>query len=450
MDNMSYASYLQIVKDINYANQFSPNDTHRYHGPFYEPEDYVDYRTVEKLKKEWIGHVKEKYEDSKRGNTAIGKFLKAYPLKFKEFCVLLDLIEDDNEKTDFEKENGIRESKDIFKKHKVRYESSQLRRFKLVYKLIDPLRPIKSVYEVSYKAQLALKNKKYTDEYQQLDMALEEESKRNSPDQLDGLYYIIEPKVNFNDLVATEKLKNELKAALSRETKKEQIFKKWGFSKVIEYGRGTTLNFRGPPGTGKTLVAYCLAKELGRKLLMVRYDQLQNCFVGVTEKHIQMVFKIAKAKNAVLFFDEADAIALSRSSLERSWEMSQVNTLLKELERFDGICIFATNFAEKYDQAFERRLTMHIDFKLPDKEQQLMILDKLLPKKSRENGLMLNDFNLEGLSGGDIKNVTLNAAGFAAKDNSEKICKKHIQEAIESVKKAKLVQDDLKSQQYLG
>ena len=88
---------------------------------------------------------------------------------------------------------------------------------------------------------------------------------------------------------------------------------------------------------------------------MVRYDQLQNCFVGVTEKHIQRVFKIAKTKNAVLFFDEADAIALSRSNLQQSWEMSQVNTLLKELERFDGICIFATNFAEKYDQAFERR-----------------------------------------------------------------------------------------------
>ncbi len=447
---INYISYMQVAKDINYAEEFVSNYRDSHNGHFYEPEDYVDFRIIKKLKNEWIEHVNEKYQATIKSNSTLGKFLKQYPLKFKEFCVLLDLIEETNETTDFERENGIKECKDIFKKHNVRFESSNLRRFKLVYKIVNPLRPMKTVYEISYKAQLALKNKKYIDEYHQLDMALEEESKRNSPDELESLYYIIEPKANFNDLIVSEKLKDELKAAFSRETKKEQIFKKWGFSKVIEYGRGTTLNFRGPPGTGKTLAAHCLAKELNKKLLMVRYDQLQNCFVGVTEKHIQMVFKIAKAKNAVLFFDEADAIALSRSNLQMSWEMSQVNTLLKELERFDGVCIFATNFAEKYDEAFERRLTMHIDFKLPDKGQQLMILDKLLPKKSRENKLAIKDFNLEDLSGGDIKNVALNSAGFAAKDNAEKICKKHIQEAIESVRKAKFIQNDLKSLHYFG
>jgi AAA+ superfamily predicted ATPase len=296
---------------------------------------------------------------------------------------------------------------------------------------------MKAVYEVSYKAQLALKNRKYTDEYQQLDMGLEEESKRNSPDELESLYYIIESKFNFNDLVASEKLMKNLKSALSRETNKDKIFKDWGLGKVIEYGRGTTLNFRGPPGTGKTLAANCLAKELNKKLLMVRYDQLQNCFVGVTEKHIQMVFKIAKAKNAVLFFDEADAIALSRKNLEKSWEMSQVNTLLKELERFDGVCIFATNFAEKYDTAFERRLTMHIDFDMPNKEQCIKILDKILPKKSRDKKLSLNGLNLNGFSGGDIKNIVLNAAGIASRDKSDKIKRKHIREALALVKSGK-------------
>ena len=438
---MTYTSYLQVVKDINYKEQFDANDRHsRFYGPYCEPEEYVDRRTINKLKKEWLDYVKEKYEYTKKSSSSLGKFLAKYPLKFKEFCVLLDLIEENNEKTDFEMDNGIKECKDIFKKHKVRFESSQLRRFKLVYKIVHPLRPMKTVYEISYKAQLALKNRKYTDEYQQLDMALEEESKRDSPDELDSLYYVIEPKVNFNDLIASIELKEDLKSALSRETKKEQIFKKWGFGKVIKYGRGTTLNFRGPPGTGKTLAAHCLAKELNRKLLMVRYDQLQNCFVGVTEKHIQRVFKIAKTKNAVLFFDEADAIALSRSNLQQSWEMSQVNTLLKELERFDGICIFATNFAEKYDQAFERRLTMHIDFKLPDVNQRLEILMKVLPKKSRDKDLALKGLNLDGLSGGDLKNVALNAAGIAAKEDSDKISRNHIEKAIQMVKSGKYVE----------
>ena len=263
---------------------------------------------------------------------------------------------------------------------------------------------------------------------------------------------MIEPKFNFDDLVAPKELINNLKTALAREKNKDKIFNRWGFKNVIDYGRGTTLNFRGPPGTGKTLAANCFANELGRKLLMVRYDQLQNCFVGVTEKHIQMVFKLAKMKNAVLFFDEADAIALSRSFLERSWEMSQVNTLLKELERFEGVCIFATNFAEKYDPAFERRLTMHIDFKLPDKEQSLKILDTLLPKKSRDKNFSFEALNLADLSGGDIKNVVLNAAGIAAKEKSSKISNEHIEEAISIVRiaKSKGEEPPNKKQVYIG
>ncbi|MCP3682878.1 MAG: ATP-binding protein [bacterium] len=437
---MSYTSYLQIINDINYMEEFDPEDKmSRFGHSYFEPEEFIDPRIVKRVKKIWLERVKEKYEASKNSKSAIGKFLAEYPLKFKEFCCLLDLVEESNDKGDLEHENGIKVTNDVFKKHKVRFRSSSLKRYKLVFKIVDPLRPMKTVYEVSYKAQLALKNKKYTDEYQQLDMALEEEAKRNSPDALESLYYIIEPKSGFSDLVAASALKEKLKAALSREQKKDLIFKKWGFNRVIEYGKGTTLNFRGPPGTGKTLSAHCLAKELGTKLLMVRYDQLQNCFIGVTEKHIQQIFSIAKVKNAVLFFDEADAIALNRASLEQSWEMSQVNTLLKELERFDGVCIFATNFSEKYDPAFERRLTMHIDFALPDNKQGIEILNKVLPKRSRDERMDLNSFNLENLSGGDIKNVALNAAGIAAKENSPKIMKNHLSEAITLVKGSKKI-----------
>jgi SpoVK/Ycf46/Vps4 family AAA+-type ATPase len=182
------------------------------------------------------------------------------------------------------------------------------------------------------------------------------------------------------------------------------------------------------------MAANVIAKELGKKLLMVRYDQIQNMWVGETEKHIQRIFSIASKKNAVLFFDEADAIALNRATLEQSWEMSQVNTLLKELERFEGVCIFATNFASKYDPAFERRLTMHINFQMPNKEQCRQILDKLLPKKSREKSFDLNSLDIEGLSGGDLKNIALNAAGIAAKKNADRISIEHVKEAITMAK----------------
>jgi SpoVK/Ycf46/Vps4 family AAA+-type ATPase len=319
---------------------------------------------------------------------------------------------------------------DVFRKYKVRYESSQLKKKKLVFKIVNPLTPLKEIYEISYKVQLTLKNKKYTDEYHQLDLALEDQANRNSIDDLDNLYYLIKPKYSHNEFIASDKIKEGIRSAIAREEKKDQIFKEWGLGKVITYGKGTTLNFRGPPGTGKTLAANWMSKILNKQLMVVRYDQIQSMWIGGTEKHIQRVFKIASIKKAVLFFDEADAIALSRENLGRSWEMSTVNTLLKELERYEGVCIFATNFHEKYDKAFERRLTMHIDFELPTQKQRIQILDKHLPKKARDKNLNLDSLDLSLMSGGDIKNLVLNSAGVAARDDSDKIKRKHIIEAL--------------------
>ena len=92
---------------------------------------------------------------------------------------------------------------------------------------------------------------------------------------------------------------------------------------------------------------------------------------------------------------------------------------------------------------------MHINFEIPGKDQQLMILDKLLPKKSRDKSLDLKGLNLDVFSGGDIKNVVLNAAGFAAKVGSDKIKRKHIEEAIITVRKAKSSVDG-KDVAYMG
>jgi len=446
---MSYHSYLEVSRDINYAKRFNygSHEILQYRMT----EKRINFKDLIKLQVIWCEQMQQDYEETRKTDSTLGRFLKKYPLKFKEFCSLLELIDDSNEMSDFERDDFIVEDKkDILKNHNVCFESSQLKRYKLIFRIINPLRPMKVRYEVSFKAQLELQGKKYTDEYQQLDMALEEESKINTPDQLESLYYLVKPRFDLNDLIAPLSLKEELRTAMVREQKKDLIMKRWQVGKIIEYGKGTTLNFRGPPGTGKTLAAHCLAKELGKELLIVRYDQLQNMFIGVTEKHIQQVFKMASRKKAVLFFDEADAIALSRNYLEKSWEMSQVNTLLKELERFEGVCIFATNFAEKYDSAFERRLTMHIDFKLPTKEEASKILDKLLPERARDKELVIEGMNLDGLSGGDLKNVVLNAAGIAAKANSLKISKEHIEGAIQMVKKAKNQVNDKDETRYIS
>lgn len=407
---MVYNTYKEVIADMEYANEIS-----------YDPDEEFDKKV--KLTILWRKKIKQKYEDTKNSNTKLGKFLKMYPLSLKELRILVELIGDH----DFY--FGISSNQSIFEKYRLKYNRSNLRKHKLVFKIRNPKTPMSTDYVVSYRAQLALLGKKYTSEYEELDMAMEEESNRGL-DGLDTLYYTIKPNVGFKDLIVDDKLKQDLFSAVARADNHDKIFKEWGLGRVIDYGRGTTLNFRGPPGTGKTMAANCLAKELDKLLLMVRYDQIQSMWVGETEKHIQRVFKLAKSKKAILFFDEADAIAHNRAGLEKSWEMSAVNTLLKELERFEGVCIFATNFSEKYDKAFERRLTMHIDFKLPTESQGALILDKILPNKARAKGLTLEGLNLAGLSGGDIKNVALNAAGIAAKEKTEKIERAHIKEAI--------------------
>ena len=447
---MTYSNCNQLKDDLQYLNLIDNSFGRGSRFDHLEPRsERIDIKDLYRLKDIWAERIKEKFDKTKKSDNKFGAFLKKYNLQLKEMLCILELIDDDVSKSDFEKENLIGTQHDPFKRYRVRFESSALKRQKLVFKITNPLRPMKTVYEISYKAQLELAGKKYTDEYQQLDMALEEEAKRNSPDQLDSLYYSITPTKTINDLIASEKLKDDLKTAIQREIQKNKIMKEWGIGKIIEYGKGTTLNFRGPPGTGKTLAANVIAKELDKKLLMIRYDQIQNMMVGETEKNLQKAFSIAKSKNAVLFFDEADAIATDRATHQRTYETSQVNVLLKELEKFEGVCIFATNFGDKFDPAFERRLTMHIDFQLPDKTQAEKILEITLPKKAIEKRLNLSELDLSGLSGGDIKNVVLNAAGIAAKYEAKKIGKEHLEEAIQITKRTKQ-QEGTERQVYHG
>ena len=448
---MSYSNHQQLKDDIRYIKSLTSNlNRLERFDPYMVSSERINYKDVMKLEQLWAQRIKNKFEETKKQKSKFANFLNEYSLSMKEVNCLIELIDNDTDKTDFEKMNFTKEIYDIFKRNKLRYESSALKRHKLVFRITDPLRPLRVVYEVSYKAQLGITGKNYTDEYQQLDMALEEEAKRNSPDQLDSLYYAINPTKTFDDLIVSEKIIDDLKTAINRESQKDLIMKKWEIGKVIEYGKGTTLNFRGPPGTGKTLAANVLAKELNKKILMVRYDQIQSMLVGGTEKNIQRAFAIAKTKNAVLFFDEADAIATNRAMHKTTFETSQVNVLLKELENFEGVCIFATNFSDKFDPAFERRLTMHIEFELPTQKQARNILDVTLPKKARDKKLDLTQIDASGLTGGDIKNVVLNAAGIAAKEHSEKIKTEHINQSVNHVRKTKQQQEGIEKQIYHG
>jgi SpoVK/Ycf46/Vps4 family AAA+-type ATPase len=198
------------------------------------------------------------------------------------------------------------------------------------------------------------------------------------------------------------------------------------------------------------------------KLLVVNYAEAESMWAGETPKNIAGVFRAASEEGALLFFDEADAIAARRSTgtnLPHEREMNiTVNVLLRELEAFNGVAIFATNVAANFDPAFERRIRTHVLFDLPGVEQRAEIWRlQVHPHKTP----LAPDVDFHELaekyeaSGGDIKNAVIKAAAGAAaepgSDLGKKIAQRHFKAAMEevvtarSVMRQSILHDDLAS-----
>ncbi len=123
-----------------------------------------------------------------------------------------------------------------------------------------------------------------------------------------------------------------------------------------------TLCFYGPPGTGKTQLAGYLAEQLDQNLMVKRASDLMSKWVGESEKNIATMFEEARSEQAILFLDEADSFLRDRQGMTKSWEVSEVNELLQQIEHFNGIFICATNLFDQLDQAALRRFTFKIRF----------------------------------------------------------------------------------------
>jgi SpoVK/Ycf46/Vps4 family AAA+-type ATPase len=258
------------------------------------------------------------------------------------------------------------------------------------------------------------------------------------------------PERTLADVVLPPQTRRTLEQALAQVRNHALIFRSWGLGERHASGRGLAFNFAGPPGTGKTICAEAIAHELGMKLLAVDYAEAESMWVGETPKNIVATFRAASEQNAVLFFDEADAIATRRSAgaiLRHDREMNlTVNVLLRELEAFNGIVIFATNLAANFDPAFERRIRTHVLFEMPGVEERARIWElQVHPKKTP----LAADVDFRRLaerymvSGGDIKNAVIKAAAAAAAeagpDLGKRIHQRHFESATEDVLSAKAI-----------
>lgn len=200
------------------------------------------------------------------------------------------------------------------------------------------------------------------------------------------------------------------------------VFEQWGFDRKLAGGKGLNMLFAGQPGTGKTMAAEVVATDLGLELYKIDLSTVVSKYIGETEKNLEKIFREGQTSNAILFFDEADSLFGKRSEVRDSHDRYaniEVSYLLQKMEEYEGIVILATNLRKNLDDAFIRRLHGAIEFPMPEELDRLEIWRKTFPPEAPQ----ASDLDLEfvarkfKLSGGNIKNIVLEAAFFAAEDN---------------------------------
>lgn len=234
------------------------------------------------------------------------------------------------------------------------------------------------------------------------------------PHRGDELYEKVTPKVTLEDVVLPDEIRTNMVVWLKYVKNTENIAQKWGIKANMANFSNNVLLLYGPPGTGKTMLSEAIAYELQLPFMLVRSDQVLSCWAGNTEKQIVSLFRSAQKKKCVLFLDECDSLLSRRTDISRAhdiWENRMKNLFLQQMELFQGILIFATNFAENLDEAFERRIGMRIALPIPLPEER----EKIWRSFFTNPDILADDVDFEKLaraydfSGGFIKNAVLKA-----------------------------------------
>ena len=194
-----------------------------------------------------------------------------------------------------------------------------------------------------------------------------------------------------------------------------------GFDSRLAIGKGLKLLFTGPSGTGKTMTAGVMAHDLGLELYRIDLSCIVSKYIGETEKNLDRIFRAAHCSNAILFFDEADALFGKRSEVKDAHDRYaniEVAYLLQKIDEHDGAVILATNLSKNIDEAFARRMHYVVRFPFPDTADRERLWRGIFPAQAPLDQNI--DFEFVALQfsfvGGDIKNIALDTAFGAASD----------------------------------
>jgi len=246
-------------------------------------------------------------------------------------------------------------------------------------------------------------------------------SRAQADHELGALATKIDPRPKWIDLVLSDDTLEQLRDICSQARHYYDVYERWGFGSKITRGRGISALFSGPPGTGKTMAAEVIAGDLEIDLYKVDLARMVSKYIGETEKNLSRVFSEAENSNAILFFDEADALFGKRTQISDAHDRYaniETSYLLQRMEDYDGIVILASNLRENMDDAFLRRIRFIVEFPFPDAANRLKIWRAHLPPQAPIDAVI--DFARLAdeikVAGGSIKNIVLNAAFFAAAD----------------------------------
>ena len=228
----------------------------------------------------------------------------------------------------------------------------------------------------------------------------------------------IEPSADWNQLVLPEDSLAQLRELCATVRHRDRVLEEWGFGRRLSGGKGVTALFSGTSGTGKTMAAEVVAQELHLSLFRIDLAGVVSKWIGETEKNLDRVFEAAWDSNAILFFDEADALFGKRSEVKDSHDRYanlEISYLLQKMESYEGLAVLATNMRQQIDDAFLRRLTFNVLFPLPEESERARIWAAVWPAElPRADDVDFAALARIRLAGGNIKNVVMAGAHLAA------------------------------------
>ncbi|MFZ5509197.1 MAG: ATP-binding protein [Pseudomonadota bacterium] len=258
---------------------------------------------------------------------------------------------------------------------------------------------------------------------EELHAALWQAARRHSGQALAQLAPRVVKPHTWQQLVLPEATLRQVREIAAAIAQRGRVYRRWRMASRTGRADGLMALFTGASGTGKTMTAAVIANDLGLELYRIDLASVVSKYIGETEKNLDRIFHAARRSNAMLFFDEADALLGKRSEVKDAHDRYaniEVAYLLQKMEEHDGVVILASNLPKNMDQAFARRMHYVVEFPRPDAQLRERLWRGMFPREAP----LAPDVDFRFLaeqfetSGGEIQTIALDAAFLASAEGS--------------------------------